>query len=861
MAEMTETTETAEMRKTAETAEMRKTAEMAETEDNRCRLGYPASRLGYPASRLGTLLASSGTQARSYSHPSRFTTQMPEPIRDLITRASSTSRGPSHPRFGYPSPLSSGYPSPLNISVREMCRAISPTRAEYTRKLPNYPRRSHQRISKDQLKSGKLSKIPKNKEIILIRDILSRLQDKWKSSENIAGEFGAVSGDYFGILLLQEGRTRSRKKTMTEDDRQIPPTDITDDEETEENIRWAEESERERELGEIRASLARAEADMKLVKSLMPSVSSSAPNIVRILEESRNTPFTRRISEATISDPGKLKIDYFNGMTDPKGHIKSFMIYVARARFKPGEKDAGQCLLFVEHLKGPALDWFSRLERNSVDSFDKLSTLFLKQYSVLIDPGTSDADLWSLSQQPNEPLGDFLATFKSTLAKFEGITDVAALSALRKALWYKSELRKELNLSKPTTIRDALHRASDFVAHEEEMELIHLEVEAEDGDGAESHSRGLGTNHRVTIKNTANITRFLGTTPLVVEASERSGKLGSNITLKDLEPEPAQPEQTNTVRDPRPRNTEAPKKTLENPDEDRDGTRQKVLTIMAGSPYCPDTVAAIKAYQRRAEAPSNWSRPFDRPNDTVTFEKSETNGLDMPHNDPLVITLAVGDHDVSRVLIDTGSTIDVIFRETLRQMNIDMSQVTLTPRQVLGFSGETLMILRTIQLPVQAGGIEEAREEKKPTSDPVISISLDDKRPERCVEIGCDLTEEIKAELISSLKENIDTFAWSAEDLPGSFDEVELRELRVSSMEAARSRVGGGEKAVKRGRRVSVTCLDRARRVMTGVECEDQLGHGHSRPGAPRGAGPVKSLSGRSETCLHSSGHNFRLAR
>ncbi|KAG7588662.1 hypothetical protein ISN44_As07g009820 [Arabidopsis suecica] len=66
-------------------------------------------------------------------------------------------------------------------------------------------------------------------------------------------------------------------------------TDLTDDEETEENIRWAEESERERELSEIRASLAKAEADMKLVKSQMHSVSSSAPNIDRILEESRNT--------------------------------------------------------------------------------------------------------------------------------------------------------------------------------------------------------------------------------------------------------------------------------------------------------------------------------------------------------------------------------------------------------------------------------------------------------------------------------------------------------------------------------------------------------------------------------------------
>ncbi|KAG7599322.1 hypothetical protein ISN44_As06g035070 [Arabidopsis suecica] len=145
--------------------------------------------------------------------------------------------------------------------------------------------------------------------------------------------------------------------------------EVTDDEEAEENVIWTEEYEREREIEVIKASPAKAEADMKFVKSQMHSVASSTPNIDRILEESRNTPFTRRISEVTITDPEKLKIEYFNGTSDPKVHIKSFMIAVARARFKPGEKDVGLCLLFVEHLKRPALDWFSRLDQNSVNSF------------------------------------------------------------------------------------------------------------------------------------------------------------------------------------------------------------------------------------------------------------------------------------------------------------------------------------------------------------------------------------------------------------------------------------------------------------------------------------------------------------
>ena len=204
-----------------------------------------------------------------------------------------------------------------------------------------------------------------------------------------------------------EPQLRPLRAEITEADH----IDASDNEDSEENVRWAEEYAREQEISSIKLSLAKAENMMKLVRSQMHNAVSSAPNIDHILEESHNTPFTHKISNAIISDPGKLRIEYFNGSSDPKGHLKSFIISVARAKFRPDERDAGLCHLFVEHLKGPALDWFSRLEGNSVDSFQELSTLCLKQYSVLIDPGTSDADLWSLSQQPNEPLRDFLAKF------------------------------------------------------------------------------------------------------------------------------------------------------------------------------------------------------------------------------------------------------------------------------------------------------------------------------------------------------------------------------------------------------------------------------------------------------------------
>ncbi|XP_024010271.1 uncharacterized protein LOC112085300 [Eutrema salsugineum] len=93
------------------------------------------------------------------------------------------------------------------------------------------------------------------------------------------------------------------------------------------------------------------------------------------------------------------------------------------------------------------------------------------------------------------------------------------------------------------------------------------------------------------------------------------------------------------------------------------------------------------------------------PSRVISLAEEETAGIDRPHNDLLVIELTIRDHDVASVLIDTGSSVNVIFRETLRRMGIDLSEVEAIPKPLTGFSGETTMTMRTIRLPVVAGGV------------------------------------------------------------------------------------------------------------------------------------------------------------
>ncbi|XP_013639687.1 PREDICTED: uncharacterized protein LOC106344944 [Brassica oleracea var. oleracea] len=77
-------------------------------------------------------------------------------------------------------------------------------------------------------------------------------------------------------------------------------------------------------------------------------------------------------------------------------------------------------------------------------------------------------------------------------------------------------------------------------------------------------------------------------------------------------------------------------------------------------------------------------------------------GFTYPTMSPLLVVLGIGEYDVTKVLIDTGSSVDLIFRGTLQKMVVDLDDIKPSSRTLTGFNGSFETILGTIRLPVRA---------------------------------------------------------------------------------------------------------------------------------------------------------------
>ncbi|GAV65353.1 hypothetical protein CFOL_v3_08868, partial [Cephalotus follicularis] len=89
--------------------------------------------------------------------------------------------------------------------------------------------------------------------------------------------------------------------------------------------------------------------------------------------------------------------------------------------------------------------------------------------------------------------------------------------------------------------------------------------------------------------------------------------------------------------------------------------------------------------------------------EVISFSEADYEGVRLPHDDPVVVTLLVELFTMKRILIDNGSSADILYKHAFDQLRIPVDQLKPVKTPLVGFAGETIHPLGSINLSVVAG--------------------------------------------------------------------------------------------------------------------------------------------------------------
>ena len=87
----------------------------------------------------------------------------------------------------------------------------------------------------------------------------------------------------------------------------------------------------------------------------------------------------------------------------------------------------------------------------------------------------------------------------------------------------------------------------------------------------------------------------------------------------------------------------------------------------------------------------------------IVFSERDGRGIRQPHDDPLVIMLKVEEFNIHQVLIDNGSSTDIIYLPTFQQMKLDKKRIRLFTSPLVSFIDDRIIPRGIITLTIIAG--------------------------------------------------------------------------------------------------------------------------------------------------------------
>ncbi|VFQ76157.1 unnamed protein product [Cuscuta campestris] len=409
------------------------------------------------------------------------------------------------------------------------------------------------------------------------------------------------------------------------------------------------------------------------------------------------SPFTARVHLTPF--PRKVKIDAprFTGKEDPEIHLDSFN----QSATMNGCTDEEKCLLFFQTLRNRATELFNKLRPGSIDSFNDFASKFKAKFQEKCTKRKKFTYLSTAGQRESENLTQFLTRWKEEVEKVEEMDDKTVLSLLLNGL-RAGELYKEFCRKPPATYQEAYHTAWEFVEAETQLRA---KREAEHGHKSK---------------------------PVQVKKEEAPGpsrprhhydpviRLVNTEECQEVRKEPVIPPENPTGQVGR--QWSGTYCSYHRSDSHNTSECKSVKGVIR---QMIDSGELGKDYLQKAQEKSHqWVRPTapgnDRDNDRrrnnqprerqPAPEKEHIGmifGGPEDHNDPWVITMDIKGVDVARVLVDTGSSVNILYLETFQKLRLCRTQLEPLKTPLSSFTGDTVEAEGSIVLPIELGSGEK----------------------------------------------------------------------------------------------------------------------------------------------------------
>ncbi|VFQ58250.1 unnamed protein product [Cuscuta campestris] len=376
----------------------------------------------------------------------------------------------------------------------------------------------------------------------------------------------------------------------------------------------------------------------------------------------------------------------------------------------------GKCLLFFQTLRGRAAEWFHNLPTGEIDSFDELAEVFQEKFKKNCTKRKKFTYLSTAGKREHEDLTKFLTRWKDEVDKVEEMDDKTAMSLLVFGL-RSGELYKEFCRRPPQSYQEAYNTACDYadaeaqVSSKREAEQGHprgrtsvkkeselpgrIKAEVMEVKPVKTEKKPTGemqwaekycSFHKTDSHNTAGCNSVKGVIKAMIEARELDQEYLAQAKKKKnqwIRPE-GQPAEQNKKK-------KAPSK--------------EHLQVIYGGPEGGDSASQRKKWGRELYVGTVALGPRRKQTrrESITFTDRDLPATGEGHNDPLVITMDMGGVNVSRVLVDTGSNVNVLYLEAFEKLKLCRTRLEHLKTPLSWFTGDSVEAEGSILLTCELG--------------------------------------------------------------------------------------------------------------------------------------------------------------